>query len=332
MRILIAGGAGYIGSVVTEYLIKKGHEVVVLDNISTGHQKAVHPDAVFVQADLRHLESARQALETHPVDAVMHFCALSLVGESVNNPLDYYENNVMGGVNLLRAMIRNNVKRLIFSSTAAVYGQPEETPIREDFPTQPTNPYGQSKLAFENLLHWTSEAHGLQYTALRYFNAAGASEKFGEDHRPETHLIPIVLQTALGKRQEVSVFGEDYPTRDGSCIRDYVHVLDLAQAHLLALEALEKDPAKTRAVYNLGNGEGYSVLEVLETAREITHHPIPARRAERRAGDPAILVASSDKIRKELGWAPEYPQLDKIIQSAWLWHQENPDGYEKEEV
>ena len=327
MRILVAGGAGYIGSVVTEQLVRQGHEAVVLDNFSTGHRAAAHPDARRVEADVRDLKALRAVFQEHPVDAVMHFCACSLVGESVEQPLKYYDNNVLGGMTLLQAMIEADVHQLIFSSTAATYGEPEEIPLRETSPTVPTNPYGDTKLAFERLLHWTARAHGLRYVALRYFNACGASETYGEDHRPETHLIPIVLQVALGKRDQVAVFGSDYPTRDGSCIRDYIHVLDLAQAHILALDALASDSAIKEKVYNLGNGDGYSVLELIEVARKVTGHPIPCRQADRRPGDPATLIASSEAIQRQLGWRPEHPRLESIIASAWRWHQNHPEGY-----
>lgn len=328
MRIMVAGGAGYIGSITAEQLIKRGHEVVVIDNLATGHRKAVHPQAVFAEADLRCPDTLRRVFAENPVDAVMHFCASSLVGESVTDPLKYYENNVTGGLNLVRAMLEAGVKRLIFSSTAATYGEPEEMPLKETSPTRPANPYGETKLAFERLLHWTSQAHGLRYAALRYFNACGASENYGEHHRPETHLIPIVLQVALGQRDEVAVFGTDYPTRDGSCVRDYIHVLDLAQAHILSVEALERDGSIQERVFNLGNGEGYTVLEVIEAARRVTGHSIPCREEGRRPGDPAVLIASSEAIRKELGWRPERPNLDEIIASAWRWYQNHPHGYE----
>lgn len=327
MKILVAGGAGYIGSIVTELLIEQGHEVVILDNLTTGHRGAVNPHARFIQADLRSLDSLKEAFVAHPVDAVMHFCASSLVGESVENPLKYYENNIAGGMNLVRVMAEQGIQRLIFSSTAATYGEPEEIPLRETSPTRPTSPYGETKLAFERLLHWASGAHGLRYVSLRYFNACGASEKYGEDHRPETHLIPIVLQVALGKRERVSVFGGDYPTRDGSCIRDYIHVLDLAQAHILALNALADDPALKEKIYNLGNGEGFSVLELIRVAEQVTGKQIPFNLAARRPGDPAVLIASSENIRRELGWTPRYPQLEAIIKSAWRWHRKHPEGY-----
>jgi len=328
MRILVAGGAGYIGSVVVEQLIGEGSEVVVLDNLSKGHRAAVHPEARFVQGDVRDLEQLRETFAAHPVDAVMHFCASSLVGESVEKPLEYYENNILGGVNLVRAMVESGVKQLIFSSTAATFGEPEEIPLLETSATCPTSPYGETKLAFERLLHWAAGAHGLRFVSLRYFNACGASEKYGEDHDPESHLIPIVLQVPLGKRQAVAVFGLDYPTRDGSCIRDYIHVLDLGQAHILALKALAEDASMKEKVFNLGNGEGYSVLEVIQTAERVTGQSIAYRSADRRAGDPATLIASSEAIRRQLGWQPEHPQLESIIRSAWNWHQAHPEGYE----
>lgn len=329
MRILVAGGAGYIGSIVVEQLVAQGHEALVLDNLSKGHRAAVHAGARFVEGDVRNLEALRAVLSAEPVEAVMHFCASSLVGESVEKPLDYYENNIVGGLNLVRAMTECGVGQLIFSSTAATYGEPEEIPLLESSPVHPTSPYGETKLAFERLLHWAAGAHGLRYVTLRYFNACGASETYGEDHQPETHLIPIVLQVPLGKRQDVAVFGQDYSTRDGSCVRDYIHVLDLAQAHILALEALAGNSALKEKVYNLGNGEGYTVLEVIKAAEAVVGQSIPYRSAERRAGDPAVLIASAEAIRRDLGWQPEHPDLESIIRSAWQWHQRHPKGYEE---
>ncbi len=329
MRILVAGGAGYIGSIVVEQLVAQGHEVTVLDNLSKGHRAAVHPQARFVEGDVRSLDSLRAVLSAQPVEAVMHFCASSLVGESVEKPLEYYENNIVGGLNLVRAMSECGVKQLIFSSTAATYGEPEEIPLLETSPVHPTSPYGETKLAFERLLHWAARAHGLRYISLRYFNACGASEKYGEDHHPETHLIPIVLQVPLGKRQKVAVFGQDYPTRDGSCVRDYIHVLDLAQAHILALKALAADSALQEKIYNLGNGEGYTVLEVIKAAEAVVGQSIAYEPAARRPGDPAVLIASAEAIRRELGWQPEHSELESIIRSAWQWHQRHPNGYEE---
>jgi len=329
MRILVAGGAGYIGSVVVEQLVAQGHEVTVLDNLSKGHRAAVDPLARFVQGDVRSLDSLRGVLSAHPVEAVMHFCASSLVGESVEKPLDYYENNVFGGLNLVRAMVEAGVKHLIFSSTAATYGEPEEIPLVENSPVHPTSPYGETKLAFERLLHWAAGAHDLRYVSLRYFNACGASEKYGEDHDPETHLIPIILQVPLGKRDKVTVFGLDYPTRDGSCVRDYIHVLDLARAHILALEALAGDSTLTEKIYNLGNGEGHTVLEVIKAAEVVVGQPIAYQPIARRAGDPAVLIASAEAIRRDLGWQPEHRELESIIRSAWQWHRRHPNGYEE---
>ena len=327
MRVLVAGGAGYIGSVVVEEMLRKGFDIVILDNLSTGHREAVNPNVPFVEMDVHNVQGLKETFTKHKIDAVMHFCANSLVGESVQKPLMYYENNLVGGLCLVRAMVESGVNQIIFSSTAATYGEPEEIPLTETSVTSPTNPYGDTKLAFEKLLHWASLAHGIRYITLRYFNACGASETYGEDHNPETHLIPIVMQVALGKRDKLAVYGQDYKTRDGSCIRDYIHVLDLAQAHILALEALGNDPAIKEKIYNLGNGEGYSVLELIEVARKVTGHEIPYEVSARRPGDPATLIASSNAVRNELGWTPNHPDLESIITSAWKWHQKHPNGY-----
>jgi UDP-glucose 4-epimerase len=316
MRVLVTGGAGYIGSVVTEELVKDGHEVVVYDNLSKGHRGAVDDGADFVEGDLLEADKLRQALKYKRTDAVIHMAASSLVGESVENPAKYYHNNVVAGLVLLDAMRDCSVSRIVFSSTAATYGEPESQPIFESAPTNPTNTYGETKLAFERAMHWYERAHGLRYASLRYFNAAGASEKCGEDHDPETHIIPITLQAATGKRPHVEIFGDDYPTPDGTCIRDYIHVIDLARAHILALDVL----GERSAIYNLGcGGDGYSVRDVIETARRVTGKEIPVRMGPRRAGDPAVLIASSDKIKSELGWQPQFQDLGLIIESAWKW-------------
>lgn len=324
MRVLVTGGAGYIGSVVTEQLLRSGNHVVVYDNLVKGHRAAVPREATFVEGDLLDAGKLKDTFGRERVDAVVHMAAYSLVGESVIQPARYYRNNVEAGLSLLRAMIDCDVRRLVFSSTAAVYGEPEKQPIQEPDPTAPTNPYGETKLAYERALAWYSSAYGLRYTSLRYFNAAGASERCGEDHDPETHLIPLVLRVAAGKSEAVDIFGDDYPTRDGTCIRDYIHVIDLAQAHVLALEKMDQ----TSGIYNLGcGGNGYSVLEVLEGARKVTGRPIAARTARRRPGDPSVLIASSDRIKAELGWQPRLQELNAIIESAWKWFLSHPTGY-----
>lgn len=329
MRLLVLGGAGYIGSHTALELIKKGHEVIVVDNLVTGYEKAVPDKAVFYQGDIRNLEFLDNLFKTEKIDAVIHFAAYSLVGESVTNPLKYYDNNLYGTKVLLEAMIKNNVNKIVFSSTAATYGEPENIPILESDRTCPTNPYGETKLAMEKMFHWASKAHGLNYVSLRYFNACGADAtgQIGEAHNPESHLIPLVLQVPNGKRESVSIYGTDYDTPDGTCIRDYIHVTDLAQAHILAVEYLARGGESD--IFNLGNGVGYSVREVIETARSVTGHPIPAIEVPRRAGDPARLVASGEKAKKVLGWEPEIKQLDDIIASAWKWHSTHPNGYTK---
>ena len=324
MKLLVTGGAGYIGSVVASQLLEAGHEIVVLDNLSKGHDEALTEGCRFVKGDLLDAEEMHGAL-AEGFDGVLHFAALSLVGESVEEPERYYRNNVCGTLNLLEAMREANVRRLVFSSTAAVYGEPEEVPIPETSPTLPTSPYGGSKLAVDHLIKAAAEARGLAATSLRYFNVAGASGRFGEDHHPETHLIPLVLQAASGQRDSVKIFGADYPTRDGTAVRDYIHVEDLGRAHLLALEAAE--PGEHR-VYNLGNGAGFSVREVIEAARRVTGRPIEAVESPRRSGDPAVLVASSDKIQGELGWKPQKSEIKAMISDAWEWMQGHPHGYE----
>jgi len=324
MRVLVTGGAGYIGSVVSEQLVNDGHEVVIYDNLSKGHRGAVVEGARFVQGDLLEADQLRQTLNDNRIDAVIHMAASSLVGESVQEPSKYYHNNVVAGLVLLDAMRECGIRRIVFSSTAATYGEPEEQPIRETTPTNPTNTYGETKLAFEKAMHWYERAHGLCYASLRYFNAAGATEKCGEDHDPETHLIPITLQAAAGKRPHVEIYGDDYPTEDGTCIRDYIHVVDLARAHILALDVL----SERSAIYNLGcGGDGYSVREVIETARRVTGKEIPVRMGPRRPGDPAVLIATSDKIKSEFGWQPQFQDLGLIVESAWKWMRAHPNGY-----
>ena len=324
MHILVTGGAGYIGSVVVEELIREGEQVTVLDNLYQGHRAAVHPEAEFVHADLADAGAVSALFARQGFDAVMHFASNSLVGESVQEPLKYLGDNVVNGSNLLRAAIEHDVGRFILSSTANLFDQPEEIPITEKERIIPGSPYGESKFILERMLHWLDRIHGLRYAALRYFNAAGATSERGEDHSPETHLIPLVLQVALGQRAQIQVYGSDYATRDGTCVRDYIHVIDLAQAHILALRALDEGSR----TYNLGNGQGYTVREVIETARQVTGHPIPAVDGPRRPGDPPELVAGSDKIRRELGWQPRFPDLYDIVQSAWNWHRAHPRGYE----
>jgi UDP-glucose 4-epimerase len=324
MRVLVTGGAGYIGSVVVEELIRQGDQVTVFDNLSQGHRAAVHPQAEFVQGDLTDLQALADLFGRRSFDAVMHFASYSLVGESVQEPLKYVGDNVKNGLNLLRTMVEHDVHRFILSSTANLFDQPEQIPITEDERIVPGSPYGESKFILERILYWLDRIHGLRYAALRYFNAAGATAERGEDHSPETHLIPLVLQVALGQRNHIEVYGSDYPTRDGTCVRDYIHVLDLAQAHILALRALENGSR----TYNLGNGLGYTVREVIETARMATGHPIPAVDGPRRPGDPSELVAGSDRLRRELGWQPRYPDLYDIVQSAWKWHRAHPNGYQ----
>jgi UDP-glucose 4-epimerase len=324
MKILVTGGAGYIGSVVTEQLIAAGESVIVLDNLSQGHRQAVHPRAVFVEGDLAHPQTITDVLKTHTPDAIMHFASNTLAGESMERPFLYLGDNVKNGLNLLQSAVEQGVPRFILSSTANLFDNPAQVPIKETEHIMPGSPYGESKHILERYLTWMERIYGLQYACLRYFNAAGATETLGEDHDPETHLIPTVLQVALEQRDQVYVFGDDYPTRDGTCVRDYIHVLDLAHAHILALHALDQGSR----VYNLGNGKGFTVKEVIETARNVTGHPIPAIIDKRRPGDPAKLIASSDKIRRELGWEPQYPELETIVESAWDWHKTHPDGYE----
>jgi UDP-glucose 4-epimerase len=323
MSILVTGGAGYIGSVAVEQLTTAGFEVVVYDNLTQGHRRAVHPEALFVEADLADRRELDGVFEEHGIDAVMHFAAQSIIPLSMSEPLGFMRDNVSNAINLLEAMAAYEVKAFILSSTANVYGDPERIPIREEDRLAPSSPYGDSKLIIERMLHWCEVRYGIRYASLRYFNAAGASQAYGEDHDPETHLIPLVMKVALGQKEQLDVYGDDYPTRDGTCVRDYIHVVDLAQAHILALRALDEGSR----IYNLGNGEGFTVQEVVATAREITGQPIPIRVAPRRPGDPAALVASSEKIRRELGWEARFPNLEDIIESAWRWHQAHPRGY-----
>ena len=321
MKILVTGGAGYIGSVCVEDLLNRGHDVTVFDNLTEGHKKAVDQRAKFVQGDLADKTGISQVIGTEQPAAVMHFAAKALVGESMQNPSKYFFNNVSCGLNLLDAMVEHGVKRFVFSSTCATYGIPEAIPIDELAPQKPVNPYGESKLIFEKILRWYDQIHGLVFAALRYFNAAGATEAFGEDHRIETHLIPCVLQVPLGKREHAQVFGTDYPTPDGSCIRDYIHVTDLAQAHALALEVKESD------FFNLGIGGGVSVHEVIEACRKVTGKDIPIVNQPRRPGDPPRLIASAQKAREVLGWRPQFEQITDIVSSAWNWHLQHPKGY-----
>lgn len=327
MRVLVTGGAGYIGSVVTEELLNDGHEVVVYDNLVKGHRQAVVSGATLVDGDLLDAAVLRRTLTDHRIEAVIHMAAYSLVGESCEQPAKYYQNNLVAGLVLLDTMRACDVSRIVFSSTAATYGEPLSQPIYETAPNNPTNPYGESKLAFERAMGWYERAYGLRYVSLRYFNAAGASEKCGEDHDPESHIIPIALQAATGKRPHVEIYGDDYPTPDGTCLRDYIHVIDLARAHILALGAMSPMNVASR-IYNLGcGGSGYSVRKVIETARQVTGKDIPVRMGPRRAGDPAILIASSDKIKRELGWQPQFQDLRVIIESAWRWMMAHPNGY-----
>ena len=329
MRILVLGGAGYIGSHTALELVKAGNEVVIADNLVTGYRKAIPEGAKFYEGDLRDSDFLDNLFHQEKIDAVIHFAAYSLVGESVTNPLKYYDNNLYGTKVLLEAMVKNNVGKIVFSSTAATYGEPENIPILESDRTCPTNPYGETKLAMEKMFKWTAEAHGLRYVSLRYFNACGADESgtIGEAHNPESHLIPLILQVPNGKRETISIYGTDYDTPDGTCIRDYIHVTDLAQAHILAVQYLNNGGESN--IFNLGNGVGYSVREVIETARKITGHPIPATESSRRAGDPARLVASSEKAKKILGWKPVHDSLEEIISSAWNWHKNHPNGYDE---
>ena len=326
MSVLVAGGAGYIGSHTAIELIEKGEEVVVVDNLQKGHRGAVL-GGKFYEGDLRDSNFLDRVFTQNNIESVINFAADSLVGESVEEPLKYYNNNMVSSLNLLGKMREYGVDKIVFSSTAATYGEPESIPIKEDDRANPANPYGETKLAVEKALKWSDNAYGIRYVSLRYFNAAGAHEsgRIGEDHNPESHLIPIILQVALGKRENINIFSDDYDTEDGSCIRDYIHVTDLAHAHILALERLRKGGGSN--IYNLGSGRGFSVKEVIDIAREVTGRKIPAKITKRRAGDPAVLVASSVKIREELDWNPRYNKLETMISSAWEWHKNNPGGF-----
>ena len=329
MSILVLGGAGYIGSHTVYELIDAGKDVVVADNLETGHIEAVHPKAKFYQGDIRDRAFCDRVFESEQIDGVIHFAANSLVGESMVNPLKYYDNNLCGTKVLLESMVAHGIDKIVFSSTAATYGEPERVPILETDRTEPTNTYGETKLSMEKMFKWTGLAHGLRYVSLRYFNACGAhvSGQIGEAHNPESHLIPLILQVPNGKREYISVFGDDYPTKDGTCVRDYIHVTDLAQAHIRAMDYLTAGGESS--IFNLGNGVGFTVNEVIETARRVTGHPIPAQVSPRRAGDPAQLIASSEKARRVLGWKPEHDSLEEIIATAWNWHKNHPNGYAK---
>ncbi len=325
--VMVLGGAGYIGSHMVYELVRRGERVVVVDNLQTGHREAVHGEATFYQGDVRDRAFMDGVFEREEIEAVIHFAANSLVGESMENPLKYYDNNLYGTLSLLQSMLAHDVKRIVFSSSAAVYGEPEHVPMRETDQTRPTNTYGETKLAMEKMMGWTEVASGLKYVALRYFNACGAdaSGEIGEDHKSETHLIPNILRVALGKREALKMFGSDYPTRDGTCVRDYVHVADLVAAHVLALEHLRKGGASD--AFNLGSGTGFTNREIVEAARRVTNREIRVDEAPRRAGDPATLIASSEKAKTMLGWKPIHEDLDEIIESAWNWHRSHPEGF-----
>ncbi|OZU88282.1 UDP-glucose 4-epimerase GalE [Virgibacillus indicus] len=330
MSVLVLGGAGYIGSHAVYQLIDQGENVIVVDNLETGHKEAIHPEAVFYQGDIREIDFLRSVFEKESIDAVIHFAAYSLVGESMEKPLKYFDNNVYGTQVLLQAMVEHDVKNIVFSSTAATYGEPESVPITEKMPANPTSTYGETKLTMEKLMKWTEQAHGIRYISLRYFNVAGAREsaEIGEDHHPETHLVPIILQAALGQRSHITIFGEDYDTPDGTCIRDYVHVEDLIQAHLLALDYLKNGGESD--IFNLGSNQGFSVKEMIDAAREVTCKEIPVKSGERRAGDPSTLIASAEKAKRVLGWNPARTSIEQIIKDAWNWHASHPHGYGKD--
>ncbi|PAF40425.1 UDP-glucose 4-epimerase GalE [Terribacillus saccharophilus] len=328
MKVLVTGGAGYIGSHAVSMLLEKGHEAVIIDNVITGHLAAVNKDAVFYEGDLRDAAFLDDVFTKEKVDAVVHFAASSLVGESVEDPLKYFGNNVYGMQVLLETMRKHEVKKIVFSSTAATYGDTNVVPLTEDLDTNPESPYGESKLMMEKMMKWCDRAYGIKFVSLRYFNVGGAHPEgqIGEDHRPESHLIPIILQTALGQREHISIFGDDYPTEDGTCIRDYIHVVDLIDAHLLALEYLDKGGQSD--VFNLGSSQGFSVKEMIDVARSVTGKEIPAKVGPRRAGDPAVLIASSAKAKEVLGWNPTRTDMTDIIGDAWRWHQNRPNGYD----
>lgn len=327
MTILVLGGAGYIGSHTVYELIDNGEDVAVIDNLLTGHEEAVHPKARFYKGDIRDREFLDEVLKKEKPDAVIHFAACSLVGESMEKPLKYYDNNLCGTKILLDSMVANGIDKIVFSSTAATYGEPERIPILETDKTEPTNTYGETKLSMEKMFKWVGKAHGLRYVSLRYFNACGAHNSgiIGEDHNPESHLIPLILQVPNGKREFISIYGDDYDTKDGTCVRDYIHVTDLAQAHILAVKYLQN--GNKSEIFNLGNGIGFTVKEVIDTARKVTSHPIPAKITPRRAGDPAQLIASSEKAKEILGWKPEHNSLEEIISTAWNWNKNHPNGF-----
>ncbi|HEU4322027.1 MAG TPA: UDP-glucose 4-epimerase GalE [Roseiflexaceae bacterium] len=325
MKVLVTGGAGYIGSITTAELVAAGHDVVVLDNLYQGHREAVHPDAAFVECDLLDNDAVARVFRDHPgIEGIMHFASYTLVGESMQKPLKYLRDNIVAGGNLLEHAAANNVGRFILSSTANLFDDPTTMPIEPDDRIVPGSPYGESKFFMERMLHWFERIYGMRYACLRYFNASGDTPDRGEDHDPETHIIPLVLQVALGQREKLTIFGNDYPTKDGTCVRDYVHVLDLAQAHILALDGIGRLGSRK---YNLGNGQGFSILEVIETAERVSGREIPYEIGPRRPGDPALLVASGTKIREELGWQPRFPELEQIVASAWEWHLSHPHGY-----
>lgn len=327
MSILVLGGAGYIGSHAVYALIQQKYKVVVVDNLQTGHKQSLHPEAVFYEGDIRDGDFLRSVFSNEKITGVLHFAAHSLVGESMENPIAYFDNNVYGTQKLLEVMVEFDVKHIVFSSSAATYGDKDVMPITEDMETNPSSTYGDTKLIMEKLMKWCDTAYGMKYVSLRYFNVAGAcsSGEIGEDHSPETHLIPLVLQVALGKRESISIFGGDYPTEDGTCIRDYIHVEDLIDAHILALQYLQNGGESN--VFNLGSNQGYSVQQIIESARKVTGHPIPEKVTQRRAGDPASLIASSEKAVEILGWEPKRTDINKIIEDAWKWHQSHPEGY-----
>ncbi|ABR36529.1 MULTISPECIES: UDP-glucose 4-epimerase GalE [Clostridium] len=328
MSILVCGGAGYIGSHTVHELVKQNKDVIIVDNLQSGHMKAVNPKAKFYKGDIRDSEFLDKVFSENKIDAIIHFAANSLVGESMVKPLLYFNNNVYGMQILLESMVKHDIKNIVFSSTAAVYGEPKKIPISEDDETNPTNTYGETKLTMEKMMKWVSKANGINYVSLRYFNAAGALEdgSIGEDHSPESHLIPLILQVPLGKREAITVFGEDYDTPDGTCIRDYIHVLDLADAHIKAVEYLQSGNKSN--IFNLGNGIGFSVKEMIDSAKEATSEEIKVVVGERRAGDPARLIASNEKAQKILGWTPKYTDVKAIIKTAWTWHKNNPNGYD----
>ncbi|MBN2516805.1 MAG: UDP-glucose 4-epimerase GalE [Deltaproteobacteria bacterium] len=325
MKILVTGGAGYIGSVCVDELINQGHEVVVVDNLQQGHREALHPASIFYEGDCGDPSLLNNIFQAHPIDAVMHFAANTVVEQSMTEPANFFRNNLINGITLLDVMLNHNCTRFIFSSTAAVFGEPQYNPIDEQHPKVPINSYGESKLMFERVLDWYHRAYGLKFIALRYFNAAGASERLGDAKRHVTLLIPVIVQVLLGQRDKLYIFGNDYPTKDGTCIRDYIHIVDLIQAHIRALETLDRHP---NATYNLGNGKGFSNLEVVKTMEMVTGIEIPFEFAPRRPGDPVMLVASSDLARQEVGWNPRYTKLEDIIASAWEWHRKHPNGYQ----